>query len=200
MIECHMVNLGDFLASLPWWAPSDPFGSLKNDSHFCIVQIRNWHESCIDMKMFSYEQRDAGCTPVTKDADALSCKPLLIGDHFPFSLLHFFRQLIFSFFLWSCMCCLNFSADILHTFTFVPRNMNFIEHTSRLGWKEWVSFGLILMIYDWFTFPRLIIWVCCLGIMQGTKSKTIDYRSRTIFVDKKGHFLGDRKEGITNCF
>ncbi|XP_058095408.1 beta-glucuronosyltransferase GlcAT14B-like [Magnolia sinica] len=26
--------------------------------------------------------------------------------------------------------------DILHTFSYLPRNLNFIEHTSRLGWKE----------------------------------------------------------------
>ncbi|XP_072969142.1 beta-glucuronosyltransferase GlcAT14B-like [Typha angustifolia] len=26
--------------------------------------------------------------------------------------------------------------DILHTFSSLPRNLNFLEHTSRLGWKE----------------------------------------------------------------
>uniref|UniRef100_A0A1D1ZHJ4 Xylosyltransferase oxt n=1 Tax=Anthurium amnicola TaxID=1678845 RepID=A0A1D1ZHJ4_9ARAE len=26
--------------------------------------------------------------------------------------------------------------DILHTFSSLPRNLNFVEHTSRLGWKE----------------------------------------------------------------
>ncbi|CAA6665709.1 unnamed protein product [Spirodela intermedia] len=26
--------------------------------------------------------------------------------------------------------------DILHTFSTLPRNLNFVEHTSRLGWKE----------------------------------------------------------------
>jgi len=27
-------------------------------------------------------------------------------------------------------------ADILHVFSTVPRDVNFIEHTGNLGWKE----------------------------------------------------------------
>lgn len=29
-------------------------------------------------------------------------------------------------------------ADLLYTFSTLDRNLNFIEHTSQLGWKEWV--------------------------------------------------------------
>lgn len=29
-----------------------------------------------------------------------------------------------------------FFADLLHVFTSVPRDLNFIDHTSDLGWKE----------------------------------------------------------------
>lgn len=29
-------------------------------------------------------------------------------------------------------------TDMLHTLSPIPRNLNFIEHTSDIGWKEYV--------------------------------------------------------------
>lgn len=37
-----------------------------------------------------------------------------------------------------------FLTDLLHTFSSVPRDLNFIEHTSDIGWKEYVD---LLLIY-----------------------------------------------------
>ena len=36
-------------------------------------------------------------------------------------------------------CFLILTADILHVFSSLPRNISFVEHTSRLGWKELVA-------------------------------------------------------------
>ena len=30
----------------------------------------------------------------------------------------------------------NFLLDLLHTFSYLPRDLNFIDHTSNIGWKE----------------------------------------------------------------
>lgn len=27
-------------------------------------------------------------------------------------------------------------ADLLHVFSYLPKDLNFIEHTSDIGWKE----------------------------------------------------------------
>ncbi|KAG6496728.1 hypothetical protein ZIOFF_044598 [Zingiber officinale] len=35
--------------------------------------------------------------------------------------------------------------DLLHVFTSLPRNLNFIDHTSDLGWKEWGRFDKIVV-------------------------------------------------------
>lgn len=42
--------------------------------------------------------------------------------------------------------------DLLHTFSYLPRDLNFIDHTSDIGWKEWVfMFFLDLLISTlWF--------------------------------------------------
>lgn len=29
-----------------------------------------------------------------------------------------------------------FVSDLLHTFSSLPRDLNFIDHTSNIGWKE----------------------------------------------------------------
>lgn len=29
-------------------------------------------------------------------------------------------------------------ADLLHIFSYLPRDLNFLEHSSNIGWKEWV--------------------------------------------------------------
>lgn len=34
--------------------------------------------------------------------------------------------------------CLVFVSDMIHVFSSVPRDFNFVDHTSDLGWKEWV--------------------------------------------------------------
>ncbi|CAN1135253.1 Beta-glucuronosyltransferase GlcAT14B [Linum perenne] len=31
---------------------------------------------------------------------------------------------------------LEFNSDILHIFSYLPRDLNFLEHTSSIGWKE----------------------------------------------------------------
>jgi hypothetical protein len=33
---------------------------------------------------------------------------------------------------------LFFLVDLLHTFSYLPRDLNFIDHTSDIGWKELV--------------------------------------------------------------
>ena len=30
-------------------------------------------------------------------------------------------------------------SDLLHIFSYLPRDLNFLEHTSSIGWKEWES-------------------------------------------------------------
>ncbi|PKA57520.1 hypothetical protein AXF42_Ash020764 [Apostasia shenzhenica] len=35
--------------------------------------------------------------------------------------------------------------DLLHAFTLLPRNLNFIDHTSELGWKEYERFNKIIV-------------------------------------------------------
>jgi beta-glucuronosyltransferase len=30
----------------------------------------------------------------------------------------------------------SYLTDILHIFSYIPRDLNFIEHTSNIGWKE----------------------------------------------------------------
>ena len=35
-------------------------------------------------------------------------------------------------------------TDLLHTFSPLDRNLNFIEHTSKLGWKAWAFSSLFL--------------------------------------------------------
>lgn len=32
----------------------------------------------------------------------------------------------------------SFYTDLLHTLSTIPRELNFIEHTSDIGWKEYV--------------------------------------------------------------
>lgn len=32
------------------------------------------------------------------------------------------------------------TSDLLHIFSFIPRDLNFIEHTSSIGWKEWAYY------------------------------------------------------------
>lgn len=41
-------------------------------------------------------------------------------------------------------------ADLLYTFMNLDRNLNFIEHTSQLGWKELVPYSLISLIFAHF--------------------------------------------------
>ena len=31
---------------------------------------------------------------------------------------------------------LSMAADLLHIFSYLPKDLNFIEHTSNMGWKE----------------------------------------------------------------
>ena len=33
---------------------------------------------------------------------------------------------------------LSLAADLIHVFSSVPRHLNFIDHTSDIGWKEYV--------------------------------------------------------------
>ncbi|KAG2380899.1 Beta-glucuronosyltransferase GlcAT14C [Vigna angularis] len=40
--------------------------------------------------------------------------------------------------------------DLLHIFSFLPRDLNFIEHTSNIGWKEYVHY----LSFD-------IVSICC---------------------------------------
>jgi hypothetical protein len=35
-------------------------------------------------------------------------------------------------------CLLSLAADLIHVFSSVPRHLNFIDHTSDIGWKEYV--------------------------------------------------------------
>ena len=39
---------------------------------------------------------------------------------------------------------LSFSTDLLHTFSYLPRDLNFIDHTSDIGWKAYVIFKKFL--------------------------------------------------------
>jgi hypothetical protein len=32
------------------------------------------------------------------------------------------------------------AADLIHVFSKLPRDLNFIDHTSDIGWKEYESF------------------------------------------------------------
>lgn len=34
--------------------------------------------------------------------------------------------------------CGSFLKDLLHTFSYLPRDLNFVDHTSNIGWKEYV--------------------------------------------------------------
>lgn len=47
--------------------------------------------------------------------------------------------------------------DLLHTFSYLPRDFNFIDHTSNIGWKEYVnitsSFALVYVFLFFFLFP-----------------------------------------------
>lgn len=43
-------------------------------------------------------------------------------------------------------------ADLLHILSFVPRDLNFVNHTSYIGWREYAnwSFGLrVSLVFLW---------------------------------------------------
>lgn len=37
------------------------------------------------------------------------------------------------------MVFVSCTTDLLHTLSAIPRNLNFMEHTSDIGWKEYVA-------------------------------------------------------------
>uniref|UniRef100_M8AR57 Putative Xylosyltransferase 1 n=1 Tax=Aegilops tauschii TaxID=37682 RepID=M8AR57_AEGTA len=56
--------------------------------------------------------------------------------------------------------------DVLHVFSTLPRNVNFVEHTSRLGWKElytgsaWVALTRDFaeyVVWGWDNLPRTML-------------------------------------------
>lgn len=65
-----------------------------------------------------------------------------------FSLFVFLKLCNCSMFAFWCFCFLSLAiccTDMLHTLSTIPRNLNFIEHTSDIGWKEYVAHLLPLI-------------------------------------------------------
>lgn len=58
------------------------------------------------------------------------------------------------FFVFVCLLCvfgcnlvMFCLTDLLHTLSSIPRHLNFIEHTSDIGWKEYVDDSYVLLLY-----------------------------------------------------
>ncbi|PPS03040.1 hypothetical protein GOBAR_AA17615 [Gossypium barbadense] len=52
--------------------------------------------------------------------------------------------------------------DLLHTFSYLPRDLNFIDHTSNIGWKE-VILGVAMAGSAWLALSRSFIDYCIWG-------------------------------------
>ena len=48
----------------------------------------------------------------------------------------FYRYLLFLSFVNICFLGIYFISDLAHVFSSIRRDLNFIDHTSDLGWKE----------------------------------------------------------------
>lgn len=49
--------------------------------------------------------------------------------------------------------------DLLHTFSYLPRDLNFIDHTSEIGWKEWVGPDSVKILLPCGSLRFSIYWV-----------------------------------------
>lgn len=52
------------------------------------------------------------------------------------------------------MVSVFFLTDILHTLFDIPRDLNFIEHTSDIGWKKYVVY-LLSIPFSLFSFRNV---------------------------------------------
>lgn len=65
-----------------------------------------------------------------------------------------FLHFMFLIFLYTVL-----AADLIHVFSAVPRHLNFIDHTSDLGWKEYVlSENISNLTVHWFMVSLIY---CC---------------------------------------
>ncbi|THG18435.1 hypothetical protein TEA_023779 [Camellia sinensis var. sinensis] len=55
------------------------------------------------------------------------------------------------------------ASDLLHIFSYLPRDLNFLEHTSNIGWKEWSSWVVLtrpfleFCVWGWDNLPRTLL-------------------------------------------
>jgi hypothetical protein len=57
-------------------------------------------------------------------------------------------------------------ADLLHVFSYLPKDLNFIQHTSYIGWKEYghfIIFGSSLSL----NLGLEVIYIVCLSLHPG---------------------------------
>lgn len=43
-------------------------------------------------------------------------------------------------FCWNLFLGIYDVADLLHILSYLPKNLNFVNHSSYIGWKEYVNF------------------------------------------------------------
>lgn len=57
-----------------------------------------------------------------------------------------------------------FVTDLLHIFSYLPRDLNFIDHTSDFGWKEWALDLCPQLVTIGLTFSEMAYLFNCIDI------------------------------------
>lgn len=96
-------------------------------------------------------------------------------------------------------CPFNILApDLLHMFSYLPRDLNFLEHSSDIGWKEWVwsscSSYWLLLFSIWFTSAGSFF--CC----RAQRARPIIIDPGLYHAKKSGVFYAKERRSLPASF